>query len=43
LLQNTEERLATAGYEATQTPFGFFLNLRLEAPGHPLARIFKSF
>jgi len=42
LLQNTEERLAAAGYEATQTPFGFFLNLHLEAPGHPLARLFKS-
>ena len=42
LLQNTEERLAAAGYEATQTPFGFFLNLHLEAPGRPLARLFKS-
>jgi len=42
LLQNTEQRLAAAGYEATQTPFGFFLDLHLEAPGHPLARIFKG-
>jgi len=42
LLENTQERLVSAGYEATQSPFGFFLNLRLEAPGHPLARIFKS-
>jgi len=42
LLQNAEERLAAAGYEATQTPFGFFLDLHLEALGHPLARIFKS-
>jgi len=42
LLQNAEQRLAAAGYEAFQTPFGFFLNLHLEAPGHSLARIFKS-
>jgi hypothetical protein len=42
LLQNAEERLRAAGYEATQTPFGFFLDLHLEAPGHPLTRLFKS-
>ena len=42
LLSNAEVRLAGAGYEVSQTPFGFFLDLRLEAPGRSLARIFKS-
>jgi len=42
LLPNAEARLTKAGYEAAQTPFGFFLDLHLEAPGRSLARIFKS-
>lgn len=42
LLANAEERLVGAGYEVSQTPFGFFLDLHLEAPGRSLARIFKS-
>lgn len=42
LLQNAEDRLVAAGYEASQTPFGFFLDLQLRAPGYPLARLFKS-
>jgi hypothetical protein len=42
LLSNAEARLAGAGYEVSQTPFGFFLDLHLEAPGRSLARIFKS-
>ncbi len=42
LLVNAEERLVGAGYEVSQTPFGFFLDLHLEAPGRSLARIFKS-
>jgi len=42
LLTNAEARLAGAGYEVSQTPFGFFLDLHLEAPGRSLARIFKS-
>ncbi len=42
LLANAETRLAGAGYEVSQTPFGFFLDLHLEAPGRSLARIFKS-
>jgi hypothetical protein len=37
LLSNTEARLAGAGYEVSQTPFGFFLDLHLEAPGRSLA------
>ncbi len=42
LLANAEARLTGAGYEVSQTPFGFFLDLHLEAPGRSLARIFKS-
>ncbi len=42
LLSNAEARLVGAGYEVSQTPFGFFLDLHLEAPGRSLARIFKS-
>lgn len=42
LLDSAQERLIKSGYEATQTPFGFFLDLHVDAPGHPLARIFKS-
>jgi len=42
LLDSAQERLTKSGYEAIQTPFGFFLDLHVDAPGHPLARIFKS-
>ena len=43
LLARTEERLASAGYEVWQTPFGYFLDLDLQAPGRSSARIFASF
>ncbi|MGD8396685.1 MAG: threonyl-tRNA synthetase editing domain-containing protein [Candidatus Eiseniibacteriota bacterium] len=36
-------RLAEAGYEVHETPYGHFNDLAIEAPGHPLARVFKSF
>jgi hypothetical protein len=42
LLDNAEERLKKAGYEVCKTPFGYFLNLDIQAPGHPLARLFKD-
>jgi len=42
LLKSAETRLANAGYEVFQTPFGYFLNLDLKAPGTSLARIFKG-
>ena len=42
LLDSAQERLVKSDYEALQTPFGFFLDLHVDAPGHPLARIFKS-
>ena len=37
-----EKRLQNGGYETDQTPFGYFLDLNLKAPGHSLARIWAS-
>ena len=37
-----EERMKNAGYEVYQTPFGYFLNLQVDAPGFSLARVFKN-
>ncbi len=37
-----EVRLKNTGYEVFQTPFGYFLDLEVNAPGHSLARVFKS-
>lgn len=43
LLDRSAERLQHADYEVTQTPFGYFLDLDLQAPGKSTARIFASF
>ena len=43
LLSRAELRLTNSGYQVYQTPFGYFLDLSLHAPGKSLARIFKSF
>ena len=43
LLDRAQQRLQSAGYSIFQTPYGYFLNLSIDAPGHPLARIFKVF
>jgi hypothetical protein len=37
-----EKRLQKAGYETAQTPFGYFLDLDIKAPGFSLARIWKT-
>jgi len=37
-----EARLRNGGYITAQTPFGYFLDLSLKAPGHSLARIWAS-
>ncbi len=42
LFDKAEARLKNAGYETAQTPFGYFLDLEVKAPGYSLARIFKS-
>lgn len=43
LLQRAGQRLEAAGYEVWQTPFGYFLDLDVQAPGRSTARIFTSF
>ena len=43
LLDSAQRRLETAGYKAVQTPYGYFNDLTIQAPGHPLARIYKAF
>lgn len=43
LLDRARERLEAAGYAAEETPYGYFLDLAIRAPGHPLARVFKEF
>lgn len=43
LFNRVEERLKNAGYQVHQTPFGYFLDLQMDAPGFSLARVFKSF
>ncbi|HER00295.1 MAG TPA: hypothetical protein ENO22_13225 [candidate division Zixibacteria bacterium] len=43
IFDSAEKRLDDSGYEVSQTPFGYFLDLDLRAPGHPLARLFKEF
>ena len=43
LFKSAQQRLEAAGYTAIQTPYGYFNDLTIEAPGHPLARIYKSF
>ena len=43
LIDRVQTRLENADYRAVQTPYGYFNDLSIEAPGHPLARIFKEF
>lgn len=43
ILDRVQERLTNAGYNASQTAYGYFNDLLIEAQGHPLARIFKEF
>ena len=42
LMDNAESRLINAGYVTYQTPFGYFLDLDIKAPGHSFARLFKE-
>ena len=42
LFNMAEKRLKNANYQTAQTPFGYFLDLEVNAPGFSLARIFKS-
>ena len=43
LFDAAQLRMENAGYECAQTPFGYFLDIDVKAPGISQARIFKSF
>jgi len=43
LFSKAIERMENAEYETFTTPFGYFLDLDIQAPGYSLARLFKSF
>lgn len=42
LFNNIDERLTNSGFTVEQTPFGYFLDLKVDAPGYSLARVFKN-
>lgn len=42
LFDLAEKRLQNAEYKTSQTPFGYFLDLNIKAPGFSLARIWAS-
>jgi hypothetical protein len=42
LFDLAEKRLKNAQYEIAQTPFGYFLDLEIKAPGYSLARIWAT-
>lgn len=43
LLDRVHQRLLKAEYDASLTAYGYYNDLVIEAPGHPLARIYKEF
>lgn len=43
IFDKAELRLKNSNWQCDQTPFGYFLDLKLNAPGVSQARIFKSF
>ncbi len=43
LFDAVEKRLQNADYTTSQTPFGYFLDINVEAPGKSAARIFLDF
>lgn len=42
LFDKVELKMKNASYEVHQTPFGYFLDLNMNAPGYSMARVFKS-
>jgi hypothetical protein len=42
LFDEVAERLTKSDYQVEQTPFGYFLDLKIDAPGFSLARVFKD-
>ncbi len=43
IFNKAQERIKNAGYNCFQTPFGYFLDINVHAPGVSQARIFKGF
>jgi len=43
MFNRAEKRLNDSGYNTSQTPFGYFLDLDIQAPGKSLARVFIEF
>ena len=43
LFDRVETRLKNVEFEVAQTPFGYFLDLDVQAPGFSLARVFQDF
>ncbi|WP_439184968.1 threonyl-tRNA synthetase editing domain-containing protein [Carboxylicivirga taeanensis] len=42
LFDEAQTRLENADYDVAQTPFGYFLDLKIDAPGFSLARIWAE-
>ena len=42
IFDDIDERLTSSGFQVEQTPFGYFLDLQIDAPGYSLARVFKD-
>jgi hypothetical protein len=42
LFRATQSRLQNGSYQVATTPFGYFLNLSMEAPGYSMARIWAD-
>lgn len=42
VFDDIDERLTSSGFQVEQTPFGYFLDLQIDAPGYSLARVFKD-
>ena len=42
LFDLAEKRLKNTGFDTAQTPFGYFLDLEIKAPGYSLARIWAT-
>lgn len=43
LFDQAQERLRSVGFRVEQTPFGYFLDISMSAPGKSLARVYKEF
>lgn len=43
LFDSAQQRLQGSGFDVRQTPFGYFLDIEIVAPGKSLARVYKEF